>query len=255
MKAIIGCLCAASIWLSAGERTSSASRQAEERIAAVDESSRVIAGFLASGRPALASYRARRRLTASTRGGRMTGSLDAWTSVDPDGRFHYEVTNEQGSGLIRQRVLLAALEEERRTREEKDTKADLTSANYSFRVEEDDGGDFVKISLQPHRVSPRLLNGAVFATRDGLDMVRVEGTLSKSPSWWTRRIEITRRYARIAGVRVPTEMSSRADVRIVGDSTFSMIYEYVTVNGLSVDAAKEASTLTATELFSPPSTQ
>ena len=90
-------------------------------------------------------------------------------------------------------------------------------------MEEDDGGDFVKIRLQPHRASPTLLNGAVFATRDGLDMVRVEGTLSKSLSWWTRRIEITRRYARIAGVRVPTEMSSLADVRIVGASTFSMI--------------------------------
>jgi hypothetical protein len=34
-----------------------------------------------------------------------------------------------------------------------------------------------------------------------------------------------------------------------------MMDEYVTVNGLFVDEAKEASTLAATELFSPPSTQ
>jgi hypothetical protein len=38
----------------------------------------------------------------------------------------------------------------------------------------------------------------------------------------------------MCGVRVPIEMHSRADVRFVGDSTFSMTYEYVTINGQAV---------------------
>jgi len=37
---------------------------------------------------------------------------------------------------------------------------------------------------------------------------------------------------------VPVEMRSRADVRIVGESTFAMTYEYATINGRRVDEAQ-----------------
>src|SRR5262245_12841911 len=40
--------------------------------------------FLATDAQPLVSYRAFRHLTASTRGGKMAASLDAWTSLDPD---------------------------------------------------------------------------------------------------------------------------------------------------------------------------
>ena len=65
-------------------------------------------------------------------------------------------------------------------------------------------------------------------------MLQIDGRLSKNPSWWTRRVDIVRRYARIQGVRVPVEMPSRADVRIVGDSSFEMTYEYTSINGRPV---------------------
>jgi hypothetical protein len=236
MKTVIGFVCVAAIGLAMSEQALSSGRQAA-RTDAFGGSSRLVARFLASATPPLVSYQATRRLSASTKGGRMTAAIDVRTSLDSNGRFQYEVTKEQGSSLIRRHVLLAALEEERRMREEKDTEADLVPANYEFRVDEG-GGDFLKIHLQPRRRSSRLIEGAVFTTRDGLDIVRVEGRLSEPPSFWTRRVEITRRYTRIAGVRVPVEMTSRADVRIVGESTFSMVYEYVRVNGRSVAPAE-----------------
>ena len=75
----------------------------------------------------------------------------------------------------------------------------------------------------------QLVGDLLLYTRDGM-----EGQLSKRPSFWTRSVEITRRYARVCGVRVPIEMQSRADVRFVGDSTFSMTYNYETINGQPV---------------------
>lgn len=190
--------------------------------------------FLASSAPKLTSYRARRTLTASTRGGRMTASLEAWTMVDPNGRFEYEITNEDGSELIRRHVLVAALEEERRAHTENDNSAELTHANYFFDVDDDRGGDLLRIHLRPRRKSSMLIEGTAFVTHDALDMVRMEGELSKRPSFWTRRVEITRMYARIGGVRVPVEVQSHADVRLVGASTFSMVYDYITINGQPV---------------------
>ena len=62
----------------------------------------------------------------------------------------------------------------------------------------------------------------------------MEGRLSKSPSFWTRRVEITRHYARLAGVRVPVSIESVAHVLIAGRSTFAMTYRYQTINGQHV---------------------
>jgi hypothetical protein len=201
---------------------------------AMSGSAELVERFLAAGAPPLATYRARRTLTASTRGGSMTASVEAWTSVDTNGKFQYEITSAGGSDLIRRRVLIAALEEERRAWDEHDTSGDLTPENYIFHVDDDRNGDYLRIRLEPRRKSSMLVDGLAFVTHDDLDIVRIEGELSKRPSFWTRHVEITRHFARIGGVRVPIEVQSRADIRIVGASMFSMLYDYVTVNGRPV---------------------
>ena len=73
---------------------------------------------------------------------------------------------------------------------------------------------------------------------DSADLVRVEGELSKRPSFWTRRVRIVREYARIDGMHVPVAMRSTADVLIVGASSFAMTYRYTEINGHSVDGEK-----------------
>ena len=71
-----------------------------------------VARFLESGRPPLLAYRARRHLQASSRGGKLKAQLDAWTTLQSDGTFSFEVLQESGSNMIRQRILHAALLEE-----------------------------------------------------------------------------------------------------------------------------------------------
>ena len=48
------------------------------------------------------------------------------------------------------------------------------------------------------------------------DLLRVEGKLSKNPSFWTSLVNIVRRYARIGGVRVPVATETTAKVKFVG---------------------------------------
>jgi len=198
--------------------------------------------FLNSGKPVLTSYQARRVLTASTMGGRMSASLEAWTYLDPDGTFRFDVIRQNGSGLIRERVLVAALEAEQRSRNHGETgQAELTPTNYDFQVDEEAREDgLVTIRLSPRRKTPMLLDGTVTVRQQDGDMVRIDGSLSKRPSWWTKHVDIVRRYERIAGVRVPIEMSSRADVRIAGDATFSMTYDYEMINGQAVDVEERS---------------
>ena len=200
--------------------------------------SETVARFLDSGHPALTAYRARRHLEASTRGASVTAQLDAWTNLASDGTFTFEIIQETGSDLIRDRVLRAALLEEQRSRSaEQLAAAALSPANYDFSIEETGrDGDLVQIALSPRRNSRMLIAGTAFVTRDAADLVRIEGILSKGPSFWTRNVHVTRRYARVNGVRVPIEVQSRADVRLVGHSSFSMTYQYTAINGRPLQA-------------------
>lgn len=179
----------------------------------------------------LTSYRAFRTLEATTRRGKMHARLTAWTSVDPVQGFQYSIVDEDGSGVLRRRVLRAALEAERSLRETGDlARGALSEANYTFTTGDTADG-LVRIGLQPKRRDTMLVEGSMLLTQEAGDLVRVEGWLVKRPSAWTRRVEVVRRYARIAGVRAPVSMHSTAQVLMVGASTFSMTYEYESVNG------------------------
>jgi hypothetical protein len=166
----------------------------------------------------------------------MSGSLEVWTYLNPEGTFSFEVIRQNGSGLIRKHVLDAALEGEQRSRNHREmAQAELTPTNYEFQVDSDAREDgLVTIRLLPRRKTPMLLVGTVTVRQQDGDMVRIDGSPSERPSWWTKHVDIVRRYERIAGVRVPIEMSSRADVRLAGDATFSMTYEYEMINGQTV---------------------
>jgi hypothetical protein len=189
--------------------------------------------FLAPDDQPLVSYRAFRHLTASTRGGKMTASLDARTSLDPEHGFAYEIVNSDGSSLIQSKVLVKALDTEKENAQSATSKAQsaLTPANYEFLDVSPLSDRTVRIDVRPRRKQVMLINGHLVVESDSADLVRVEGDLAQRPSFWTRHVHVVREYDRIGGVHVPVSMKSTADVLIVGNSTFSMDYKYSEING------------------------
>ena len=67
-------------------------------------------------------------------------------------------------------------------------------------------------------------------TTDG-GLVRLQGRLAKSPSFWIKNVDIVRTYERIGGSVVPVALESKAQVRFLGEATLHMIYVYSEVNG------------------------
>ena len=193
----------------------------------------VVERFLRSTGPPLVSYRARRTLTASALGGRVSGSLVADTSLDADGTFRFEIVREEGSDIVRERVLKSALRAEQRShaRHEIEDVA-LTPRNYDFQIGPERAPGIFQLALVAKRRSPMLLNGAATLSAEDADLLRFEGSPAEMPSVWTRQVDVVCEYARIAGVRVTVGIRSRADVRLVGDSVFGMTYEYTMINGL-----------------------
>jgi len=195
----------------------------------------VLDRFLAADEQPLVSYRASRHLSATTRGGKMSASLDAVTSLDPQRGFTYEITKSDGSSLIQNRVLVKALEAEKDAVESTNkAQSALTAANYEFLDVSPMSNRMVRIDVRPRRKHMMLINGHLVVESASADLVRLEGDLSQRPSFWTRHVHVIREYDRIGGVHVPVKMESTADVLIVGNSTFSMDYRYDEINGRSI---------------------
>jgi hypothetical protein len=191
--------------------------------------------FLADRDQRLVSYSALRKLSVVARGGKMTAQLTARTTLDPVHGFAYEVLEESGSEMLRNRVLRGVLEAERdaKQREEGEHGA-LTRANYKFSTTEVTEDGLVRVGISPKRKDALLVEGSILLTNDGADLIRMEGLLVKRPSFWTRKVQIVRSYGRIGGVRVPLTTGSIAEVLFAGQSTFKMDYAYESINDTPV---------------------
>jgi hypothetical protein len=110
----------------------------------------------------------------------------------------------------------------------------LTPDNYEFEERGARADGLATLVVKPRRKGLLMVDGSIFLNPDDGELVRMEGQLTKTPSFWTRRIEIVRRYQRINGVRMPTALETVAMVRIAGPSTFRMTYEYESINGQKV---------------------
>jgi hypothetical protein len=196
----------------------------------------ILQRFLALDDPSPTQFRALRHLEARNDHFEKSAWMDVWTEGDASG-FTYQVVSEEGSDYIRSKVFRATLDTERRMwASGACDRAGVTPANYTFAEGEVQADGLASLTVKPRRSDVLLVDGSIFLNPDDGELVRVEGRLSKTPSFWTRRVQIVRWYRRIGGIRMPVALESMADIRMAGDSTFKMTYEYESINGQRVGA-------------------
>lgn len=175
------------------------------------------------------SYRAARRLEA--RNEKRSAWLEAVTEYSPEAGFRYTVTAEGGNAYIRDKVLRGVLDGERDMIARGEARrASLVEANYTFQANGIGEDGLVNVLLSPRRNERILVAGQMFLTNDGR-LVRLQGQLAKSPSFWIKNVAIVRTYDRIAGSVVPVALESNAQVRLLGPATLHMTYQYTHING------------------------
>jgi hypothetical protein len=204
-------------------------------VAAVGEASRpqVLERFLA-GDKSVQSYRALRHLEARSERRDSTAWMEVWTEADASG-FRYHVASQGGSSYIRSRVFTAALEAERKISATGTAHlVAITPDNYLFEDRGAEPSGLAWVGLMPRRKDLMLVEGSIFLRPEDGDLVRIQGSLAKPPSFWIRHVDIDRRYERIGGVRMPVSLQSVARVLVAGKSTFTVTYQYETVNGQHV---------------------
>lgn len=190
----------------------------------------------------LTQYRAYRRMHAQSERFGHEGWLDAWTEMDEQG-FRYTIVSESGSDYIRTKVLRALLKREQElVAAGESQRSEISVANYEFREAPESNGER-QVLIKPKRKDTLLVDGRMVLSRDGSELLRVEGRLVKNPSFWTSLVNVIRHYARLDGVRVPISTESVAKVKFAGMSHLEVRYEYETINGrpVSREARRPAS--------------
>jgi hypothetical protein len=204
-------------------------------VSAVQNTVTPLQRFLARGEEPPVEYRALRRLEANNPKFNQSAWMTAWTEYDHVNGFRFTIVDEGGSGYIRSKVLRAALEGEQKIWANHEPQhASFTDENYTFDAGAPAADGLASVTVKPRRKDILLVDGSIFVQPSDGDLARIEGRLSKTPSFWTRRVDVVRRYQRLAGVRVPISIESVAHVLIAGRSTFKMTYEYETINGRRV---------------------
>lgn len=194
------------------------------------------ARFLASYEEPLTQYRAYRRLHARSDRFNQEAWLEAWTELDQHG-FRFEVVKERGSDYVRNKVLKAVLKREQELIADGHAeRATLSTSNYEFRDADLQGEGLRYVILKPKRKDVLLVDGRMVLSSDGSELLRVEGRLTKNPSFWTSLVNVVRHYAKLDGVRVPVATESVAKVKFAGQSRMEVEYEYETINGRPVSA-------------------
>src|ERR1051325_6209438 len=198
----------------------------------------VLHRFLTRADEPLVTYRGTRRLEGRNERFNVSGWMVIATELTADG-FHYRVIDEGGSDLIRGRVFRSMLENEEQIFANGDVaRSSFTPTNYDLTPGDAAEPGLVKLFARPKRKDVTLIDGAVYITDSDADLVRVEGRLAKSPSFWTRRVDVVKQYARVAGLRVPVRVDSTAQIRFAGTSTMTMTYDYAMINGVDVSASR-----------------
>jgi hypothetical protein len=211
-----------------------------ERNSRVDVGQEFIARVVAQTNRSDVTLRATRALRAGTASGKHAAWMEIETVANSSGAFEWSVLDEGGSERTRTRVLRALLEAEAESwRAGVRDAAALTPENYVFTLLSRSREGHVVIGLQPKRRDARLIDGTLTVREDGSPL-RLEGYLAKSPSFWVKRVHVVKRFARIGSLTVPTAVESTADVKLVGQSNFSMEYRYQEINGRPVDTMARA---------------
>lgn len=207
---------------------------------AADHSIRQFLAQDATQRP----YRAVRRLEAGN--GSHIGWIEAVTEYSPESGFRYEIRAEGGSSLIRTKVLKAVLDGERDVIERGEAaRSSLAPSNYTFQANGIDSDGFANVLLSPRRKERVLVSGMMALNATDGALVRLQGRLAKSPSFWVKDVDIVRTYERIDGSVVPVALETTAHVRFLGQATLRMTYDYSEIDGRHVPSHQEAVILRA----------
>ena len=140
----------------------------------------------------------------------------------------YRSVKFTGDGFVKTNVITRLLQSEVDHVEKGDPEASaISEKNYKFSykgTEELNGRLMHVFQLKPRRKDPSLFKGRMLVDAYTGTLRRAEGTVSKSPSFFVKKIEFVQDFDDISGFTLPVFMRSTAKARIIGKAIVNVFH-------------------------------
>ncbi len=151
------------------------------------------------------------------------------TTYKQDSGKTYIIVSQSGSAIVRNLVLHAILDNEKRLNEPGIREgAWITSANYEMKLKPGetllDGRDCLILALIPKRKAPYLFEGTLWVDSKDGSIVQLQGIASKSPSIFTGPTQLMRQYADIGGFSQATYARAVSRSSMFGETIVKIDY-------------------------------
>jgi outer membrane lipoprotein-sorting protein len=182
----------------------------------------------------LLQYEAHRKFYAENKRFHMQSSLEVRTVFRRPDVMQSEIVSSDGSTMIREKVFDKILDAEQEAQSKSSREqVKITPDNYNFTLvaREDCGGrECYHLAIAPKKKDKFAIEGEIWVDAEDWAIVRLLGSPSRRPSFWTRHTEIERQYKRFNGVWLCESMRSVSDILVGGRSTLQVDYSYLSVD-------------------------
>jgi hypothetical protein len=132
----------------------------------------------------------------------------------------YTAVDFVGDTFVKTNVIYRLLESDvERTGKKTGPKVAILESNYRFSykgIEDLNGRPLYVFALKPHHQDPGLFKGKILIDPRTGHIVRAVGRLSKSPSWWIKRVDFIQDYVDVGDFTMSAQIQSVTQARIVG---------------------------------------
>jgi hypothetical protein len=134
--------------------------------------------------------------------------------------LEFKAVHFNGDGFVKSNIITRLLQSEVDHVQKDDTSLTaLSPANYKFSykgISEVEGRVVHVYQVKPRKKRTNLFKGRVYLEAHTGSLVRAEGSVVKSPSFFIKKIEFVQDYADIGGFTFPVHIHSEARTRLVG---------------------------------------
>jgi hypothetical protein len=150
-----------------------------------------------------------------------TSEVKAEINVVPPHERDYTIVESKGS-IRGEQIVRKILDREAQADKSSPSPAAIVHDNYDFGFEGEQnfqGARCYVLSLHPRHKDPSLVEGRAWVDANTFLIRKIEGEMSKSPSWWVKDVKLVVLFGKIGGVWTQTSTDAVADVRILGQYT------------------------------------
>jgi hypothetical protein len=133
-----------------------------------------------------------------------------------------------GDTFVKTNVIVRVLESEvEHVRRQEQSRTAISSINYKFGYKgtsQINGTPVHIYEVKPHQKRSGVFKGRIYVSASTGQLVRAQGRIVKSPSFFIKKIDFVQDYATINGFTLPTHMHSEAQTRLVGKAVVDITH-------------------------------